>query len=82
MAQNRPSPWKMIGGKTGFMSFASTLCLDVVNPSQENYFKSQLKATWRSYFALSLYSLSGDNCTCQESSEKRSIPAACIFRGK
>lgn len=35
------------------MSCASTLCLDVINPSQENDFKSQLKADQRSYFALS-----------------------------
>lgn len=62
--------------KTGFTSCASTLCLDAIHPSQENDFKSQLKAAERSYFALCPYSVSGDNCTRQRSSEKLSISAA------
>lgn len=68
--------------KAGFMSFTDILCLSVINPSQESDLKSQLKAAYRSYFALSLYSVPGDNCTCQASCEKLSVLAAWIFTGK
>lgn len=74
-----PGKWS---GKTGLKSCTSTRCHDVINPSQENDFMSQLNAAKRSYFALSLYPISGDNYTCQESCEKLSISAAWIFRGK